>query len=298
MIKTFEELFIAVQGKPVKKIAVVSPEGSEVVKLIKEALERKIAGFVLVGNEEKFKSMSTEYGLSLDGIEVVDKPDQKEAAEEAVRLVVKGQASAIMKGNLPTSTFLKAILDKEKGLNDNRIISEVTLYKKMEGEGLQIITDCAINISPDLQEKIKIIENSVGLARKLGYEKPRVAVLSAVEVVNPALPDTLDAAVLSKMSERGQIKDCIIDGPLALDNALSIEAARYKNLHGEVAGKADIILAPNLQVSNPLHKALVFWARQEIATAVLGARAPIVMTSRSDTMETMLNTIALAAYIS
>ena len=298
MIRTFGELLLAVQGKPAKTIAVVSPEGSEVVKLIKAARAQRLADFVLVGAIEKVRALAAEFELALDGMELLDVPHPKDAAAAAVRLVVAGRAEALMKGNLPTATFLKAILDKETGLSDQRIISEVTLYEKEDGEGLQILTDCAINISPDLAEKVRIIDNAVRLARTLGYERPKVAVLSAVEVVNPALPDTLDAAVLSKMAERGQIRDCVIDGPLAFDNAVSREAAAYKNLHGEVAGQADILLAPNLQVANPLHKALVFWAHKEIATAVLGARAPIVMTSRSDSMETMLYTIALASYIS
>jgi phosphate butyryltransferase len=298
MINSFAELLGAVRDMPPKTIAIAAAEGSEVVKLVKAARQQKIADFILTGDAGKIRALAEEHRLDLTGIELLDCPTPKESAAAAVKLVVEGRAGAIMKGNLPTATFLKAILDKEKGLNDNRIISEVTLYGKVEGEGLQIITDCAINISPDLQEKVKIVENAVWLARKLGYERPRVAALSAVEVVNPALPDTLDAAILSKMAERGQIRDCIIDGPLAFDNAVSLEAARYKNLHGEVAGQADILLAPNLQVANPLHKALVFWAQKEIATAVLGAKAPIVMTSRSDSMETMLNTIALAAYIS
>lgn len=298
MIRTFDELMAAVREKKARRISIAAPEGSEVIKLVKAALEHGIAEFVLVGDEAKVKSMSQDEGLDYTKVEIIPRMDKKEAAEEAVRQVVGGNASAIMKGNLPTATFLKAILDKQKGLNDNRIISEVTIYERVEGEGFQLITDCAINIAPTLEEKVKIVENAVGMLLKLGYARPKVAVLSAVEVVNPAIPDTLDAAVLSKMAERGQIKDCVIDGPFALDNALSIEAARYKNIGGEVAGRADIILAPNLQVGNPLHKALVFLAQRKIASAVLGAKAPIIMTSRSDSMETMLYTIANAAYIS
>lgn len=298
MIQDFNQLIEAVQEKPRKKIAIVSPEGSTVIKLIRQALADQIAEFILVGDRGNILAMSAEAGFDAAQIEIIDIADQKRAAEEAVKLVVEGQASAIMKGNLPTAVFLKAILDKHKGLNAGRIISEITLYEKIEGEGLQLLTDCAINISPNLDEKKQIIENAVALALELGYSRPKVAVLSAVEVVNPAIPDTLDAAVLSKMAERGQISNCLIDGPFALDNAISLEAARYKNLGGEVAGRADIILAPNLQVANPLRKALVFFTEKKIATAVMGAKAPIIMTSRSDSMETMLLTIALAAHIS
>lgn len=298
MIRTFDELISAVQEKPKRKIAIAAPEGTTVIQLVKKALEEKIAEFILVGEEARVKAMAAEAGVDGSGLSYVNRPDQKAAAEEAVRLVVEGEASAIMKGNLPTATFLRAILNKEKGLNANKVISELTLYEKIEGEGLQMITDCAINIAPNLDEKKQIIENAVWLGHKLGYERPKVAMLSAVEVVNPAIPDTLDAAVLSKMSERGQISGCIVDGPFALDNAISLEAARYKKIEGEVAGRADILMAPNLQVANPLRKSLAFFTTKRLAVAVMGAKAPIIMTSRSDTADTMLLTIALAAYIS
>ena len=203
-----------------------------------------------------------------------------------------------MKGELHTSTFLKAILDKEKGLRTGGLISQITVCEKIEDDGLLLMTDCAINISPTLEEKKQIIENAVTLALKLGYEKPKVAVLSAVEVVNPAIPDTLEAAILSKMSDRGQIKNAIVDGPFALDNAISVTAARQKKIGGEVAGKADIILVPNLQVGNPIHKALTFLADRKIAASVMGAGAPIVMLSRADSIETKLRSMALATYIS
>jgi phosphate butyryltransferase len=298
MIRNFDDLIAAVQEKPKKRIAVVSPEGTTVIELVKKALEQKIAEFTLVGNAEQLTTMIAAAGIDAGAVAIIDMPDQKAAAEEAVRQIVEGKASAIMKGNLPTATFLRAILDKQKGLNANKVISEVTLFEKREGEGLQLLTDCAINITPNLEEKKQIVENAVGLALKLGYAKPKVAVLSAVEVVNPAIPDTIDAAVLSKMAERGQIADCVIDGPFALDNAVSLEAAKYKKIGGEVAGRADIILAPNLQVANPLRKALAFFTEKKLGVAVMGAKAPIIMTSRSDSAETMLLTIALAAHIS
>ncbi|MBE0596744.1 MAG: bifunctional enoyl-CoA hydratase/phosphate acetyltransferase [Desulfuromonadales bacterium] len=297
MIRNFADLRTRVKEKPARTIAVVCPEGEEVIKLIARALESRIAEFILLGDPEAIRALAAGQ-LDLGRVELIATKEPRAAAEEAVRLVVAGRAQALMKGNLPTATFLKAILDKQQGLHASRLISEVTLLEKGGEEGLQLLTDCAINIAPTLEEKVQIIENAVALARRLGYHRPRVAVLSAVELVNPALPDTIDAAVLSKMADRGQIKDAVVDGPFALDNALSREAAQYKKIGGEVAGQADILLAPNLQVGNALHKALVFWAHRPIATAVLGARAPIIMTSRSDSMQTMLDTVALAAYIS
>jgi len=301
MIKSFEELIAAVKLKPKKKIAIVSPEGSTVIELVKQALETGLAEFILVGNEEKIKKMSADAGFDSHLINIINIPDQKEAAEEAVRLVLVGSANAIMKGNLPTATFMRAILDKQKGLNDNRVISEITLYEKIvepSGGGFRLLTDCAINVQPTLDEKRQIIENAVNLAHKLGNPMPKVAVISAVEVINPAMPDTLEAAALSKMADRGQITGCLVDGPLAFDNAISLEAAEYKKVGGGVAGHADILMMPNLLAANPLRKCLVFYTKQRIATALMGAKAPVIITSRTDTADTMLLTIALAAYIS
>jgi len=203
-----------------------------------------------------------------------------------------------MKGLLHTGTFLKAVLNKEKGLNRGKLISQISIFDKEFGDGLQLLTDCAMAIQPSLDEKKQIIENAVELALRLGYVKPKVAVLSALEVVNPEIADTVDAAILSKMSDREQIKNAIVDGPFALDNAISPEAAKHKGIKGEVAGQADIILAPNLQVGNVLTKALTYYAHMDVAAAVMGAAAPIIMTSRTDTVKNKLLSIALASYIS
>ena len=301
MINSFDELIAAVKKQPKKKIAIVSPEGSTVIKLVKQALEAGLADFILVGDEEKIKSMSADAGFDSNLINIINIADQREAAEEAVRLVLAGSAHAIMKGNLPTATFMRAILDKQNGLNDNKIISEITLYEKIvepSGGGFRFLTDCAINVQPTLDEKKQIIENAVSLAHKLGNPLPKVAVISAVEVVNPFMPDTIEAAALSKMADRGQITGCLIDGPLAFDNAISVEAAEYKKVGGGVAGQADILMMPNLLSANPLRKCLVYYTRQRIATALMGAKAPVIITSRTDSAETMLLTIVLAAYIS
>lgn len=301
MIGSFDELIAAVKEKPKKKIAIVSPEGTTVIKLVKQAIAANLAEFVLVGDEEKIKAMSADAGLDPNLITIINITDQKEAAEEAVRLVLAGSASAIMKGNLPTATFMRAVLDKQKGLNDNKVISEITIYEKEvepAGGGFRFLTDCAINVQPTLDEKRQIIENAVSLAHKLGNSLPKVAVISAVEVVNPAMPDTVEAAALSKMADRGQITGCLVDGPFAFDNAVSAEAAEYKKVGGGVAGQADILMMPNLLTANPVRKCLVYYSKQRIATALMGAKAPVVITSRTDSAETMLLTIVLAAYIS
>ncbi len=301
MINSFEELIAAVKEKPKKKIAIASAEGSTVIKLVKQATEANLAEFVLVGDEEKIKSLSADAGFDPHLINIINIKDQKEAAEEAVRLVLAGSANAIMKGNLPTATFMRAVLDKQKGLNDNKVVSEITLYEKIvepSGGGFRFLTDCAINVAPTLDEKRQIIENAVSLAHKLGNPLPKVAVISAVEVVNPAMPDTIEAAALSKMVDRGQITGCLVDGPFAFDNAISAEAAEYKKVGGEVAGHADILMMPNLLTANPLRKCLVYYTGKRIATALMGAKAPVIITSRTDSADTMLLTLALAAYIS
>lgn len=300
MVQNFKQLIAAVQEKPKKKIAIAAPEGTTVIQLCKQAIEASVAEFILVGDAAKIKVMCSDADFDSNLVDIVNVLGHKEAAEEAVRLVTLGSADAIMKGNLPTATFMRAILDKQKGLNNNKVISEITIYEKIVDSdgGFRFLTDCAINVAPTLDEKKQIIENAVSLAHKLGNPLPKVAVLSAVEVVNSAMPDTIEAAALSKMADRGQIAGCLVDGPLAFDNAISPESAKYKNLTGEVAGNADILMAQNLLSANPLRKCLVYYTQQRIATALMGAKAPVIITSRSDSADTMLLTIALAAYIS
>ncbi len=297
-MKCVDDLVEAVKGRPVKKIAIASPEEPGIIKLVKQCVESGLADFILVGDGAKIEDLLQNEGLDYKVFEIHDQKDHKAAAEKTVSLVVEKRANVLMKGELHTATFLKAVLDKEKGLRTGNLISQITLYDKNAGEGIRLVTDCAMNIAPTLDEKRQIIENAVGLALKLGYEEPKVAILSAVEVVNPAIPDTLEAAVLSKMAARGQIKNAVVDGPFALDNAISIAAAKQKKIGGEVAGKADILLVPNLQVGNVLHKALTYIAQKNVPSAVMGAGAPIVMTSRTDSTETKLLTVALATYIS
>lgn len=298
MINSLNELFEQIKNKPTRVIAVAAAEDDDIINIVKKSSEMALADFILVGDKNKIEELSSKIGLALDNVEIIDEPDHKLAAGKAVELVKTGKASSLMKGNLHTSVFLKAVIDKEKGLRKGNLISQISVYDKVYGEGLQLLTDCAMSIQPSLEEKKSIIENAIDLAHKLGYEKPRVALLSALEVVNPAIADTIDAAVLSKMGDRGQIKGGIIDGPFALDNAVSVEAAEHKGIDSDVAGKADILVAPNLQVGNALHKSIVYFAKKNVAAAVVGTTAPIIMTSRTDTVENKLLSIALAAYIS
>lgn len=297
MIKTLDELILAVKDQDIKKIAIASAEDDGLIELVKICIEQNIAEFILVGDQSKIRELLTSEDVDHTKLEIINLPDHKEAAEKAVQLVVDKKANVVMKGLMHTSIFLKAILDKEKGLREGNLISQVTVYEKADNSGLQLLTDCAMNISPNLDEKRQIINNAVNLARRIGYDKPKVAILSAIETVNPDIPDTMEAAVLSKMADRGQIKNAIVDGPFALDNAISKEAANQKGITGEVAGNADIIVCPNLQVGNALHKALTYYANKRITTAIMGTSAPIVMTSRTDPVDVKLLSVALAIYI-
>jgi phosphate butyryltransferase len=298
MLQCLDDLRQAVKGRPPRKIAVASAGDAEVIEVVKQAIELGYAEFILVGDAPKIKELLTDQQLDWRNFEIIAEQNQQRAAEIAVGLVVDKKANVVMKGELQTATFLKAVMSREKGLRTGNLMSEITLWDKDEKNGVRMVTDCAMSITPTLDEKRQIIENAVDLALKIGYTKPRVAVLSAVEIVNPAIPDTLDAAVLSKMAERGQIKNAFVDGPFALDNAISLAAARHKKLGGEVAGQADILLVPNLQVGNALRKSLTYIADKTVAVAIMGVGAPVVMFSRSDSTDTKLLSIALSAYIS
>lgn len=298
MLENLSQLLKLVKLNKKRTIAVVAAEDEDIIEVVNRAYNMDIADFILIGDKDEILRIASEDHVSLEMHEIIHEPDHKLAAERAVQLVKERKADALMKGLLHTSTFLKAILNKEKGLNLGRLISQISVLDKEDGKGLQMVTDCAMAIQPNLDEKKQIIENAIEFAHKIGYECPKVAILSALEVVNPAISDTMDAAILSKMAERGQIKGAIIDGPLALDNAISREAAERKGIKSPVAGQADIIVVPNLQVGNVLHKSLTYYAHKDIAAAVVGAGAPIIMTSRTDSIQNKLLTMALSCYIS
>lgn len=297
MIRNCAELVAAVKELRRLKIAVAAAADEDVL-LVKDQVEKSgLADFRLVGDKRKIGMIARELAIQIDLDGVIDIPDTAEAARKAVSLVRSGEADLLMKGHLQTAEFLRAVLDKEIGLRTDRLLSQVTVTEKPEGEGLILITDCAMNIAPALQEKKKILENAVELAIGLGVEKPKAALLCAVETVNSEMPDTLDAAILSKMAERGQIKNVQVDGPLALDNAVSLSSAEHKGIKGPVAGRADILVVPDIRVGNALHKSLIYFAGREVASVVMGAKVPIIMTSRADSPATKHQSVALACYM-
>jgi phosphate butyryltransferase len=217
------------------------------------------------------------------------------AVEMAVKMVSSKQADILMKGKVGTSTLLKCVLNKEWGLRTGRLLSHIALFEVNTYHKLFAVTDVAMNIAPNLQDKIAIINNSISCLHKLGIPLPKVAVLGAVEMVNENMEATLDAALLSKMNQRDQIKGCIIDGPLAFDNAISLESAQHKGIRSEVAGDTDLLLMPDIEVGNVLYKSLVFFAKAKVASMILGALAPIVLTSRSDSEQAKYDSILLSA---
>ena len=278
-----------------KKISVACAEDSEVMEAVENARKAGVAEAFLVGNSDKIKEVADKLGIDLSNYEVVDeKGGEAASALKAVELVSSGQAQIVMKGMVATANFLRGILNKEKGLRTGKTLSHVYIHEIKGYDRIFFISDPAFNMYPDLKIKIDIIKNVVELAHAFGVSCPKVAALAAVEVVNPEMPPTIDAALLTQMSRRGQIKGCIIDGPLALDNAVSPESAHHKGIKSDVAGYADILHVPNIDSGNMLAKAIVYFSENKTAGIVLGAAAPVVLTSRADSAETKLLSIASA----
>ncbi|KHE67691.1 phosphate butyryltransferase [Halobacillus sp. BBL2006] len=294
-MKSLEEMLEQVDRTQPKTVAVAQAADAEVLRAVKKAYDLGIARFLLVGDEIEIKRVSQEVELNLDqqGLIVMNCPTE-EAATIAVKAVHNKEAHVVMKGNIDTKSLLKAVLDKQYGLRSKGVLSHVALFEVPGRDKLIFLTDAAMNIAPNLEEKVQIINNAVAVAKQSGLAKPRVAPLAAVEVVNPAMTATQDAAILTQMNQRGQIKHCLVDGPLAFDNAVDLEAARQKGIQSEVAGQADILMAPTIEVANALYKSFMYFANAKVAAVISGAKAPIVLTSRADTAESKVYSLALA----
>jgi phosphate acetyltransferase len=252
---------------------------------------------LLVGPAARIRDAAAEAGLDISGYEIVEAPHSHAAAERAVQLVREGRAGALMKGALHTDELMGAVVDREKGLRTSRRLSHCFVMDVPAYEEPLTITDAAINIAPTLDEKVDIVQNAIDLAHALGIAAPRVAILSAMETVNPKVPSTIEAAALCKMADRGQITGGVLDGPLALDNAINAEAARIKGINSAVAGRAHVLVVPDLEAGNMLAKSLSFLADADAAGIVLGARVPIMLTSRADSVEARLASCAVAVLI-
>ncbi|MDL2298288.1 phosphate butyryltransferase [Synergistaceae bacterium OttesenSCG-928-D05] len=277
------------------KISVACAEDAEVMEAVEAARKAGVATAYLVGNADAIKAVTDKLGIDLANYDVVDeKGGEAAAALKAVELVSEGKAQIVMKGMVATANFLRGVLNKEKGLRTGATLSHVYIHEIDGYDRIFFISDPAFNTYPDIKGKVDITNNVVKLAHAFGVAMPKVAALAAVEVVNPDMPPTMDAALLTQMNRRGQIKGCLIDGPLALDNAVSPESAAHKGIKSEVAGYADILIVPNIESGNMLAKAIVYFAKNKTAGIVLGAKAPIVLTSRADSAEAKLLSIASA----
>lgn len=297
MTKDFKEVIRLAQKRGKKILSVAAAEDEEVLSAVKKAVDLNMVKPVLVGNEEIILEIMKEVGLNKDQVELVHEPDKTQAARYATELVSSGKAHILMKGLLDTSIIMKQVLDKEIGLRSQNIISHVAVFDVETYHKIFMVTDAAMVLAPDLNQKKEIIENAVGLARALDIDLPKVAVLAAKEKVDPKMEATVHAGHLKEMNKEGQIRDCIVDGPFALDNAINKESARIKGIDSVVAGDADILLAPDIEAGNILYKSLTFFANAKSAGLIIGTKAPIVLTSRADNQEAKLNSIALAALL-
>lgn len=277
--------------------AIAHPCDESSLKGALEAAELGILKPILVGPRDKIQAVAAQFHLNLADYEIVDAPHSHAAADEAVRLAREGKAEMLMKGSLHTDELMGAVMRTNTGLRTERRISHAFIMDVPILDRAIIITDAAINIFPTLEDKAHIIQNAIDLASALGYKKPKVAVLSAMETVNPKVQSTVEAAALCKMADRGQITGGILDGPLALDNAINLTAAQIKKIESPVAGHADILVVPDLEAGNMLAKSLTFMADADAAGIVLGARVPIILTSRADSVTTRLASCAVAALV-
>lgn len=283
MIKNFEELEALALSGPPKKVALAMAEEADVLTAIVLAMKKGIVHPLLVGNRDLIEQIAREENLDLSGCRMIPAEGEKECAARAVELVRNGEADCLMKGKTATSTIMKAVLSRESGIRGNSILSHVAILNPPSYHKLLIMTDAAMNISPDLEIKVSILNNAVQVALKLGVECPKVAVIGAVEKVNKAMQATIDAAMLSKMADRGQIENCLIDGPFALDNAVSAKSCEVKGITTRVGGDADILLLPNIEAANVMYKTLSSLTDYPLAGILVGAQKPIIMTSRADT---------------
>jgi phosphate acetyltransferase len=275
--------------------AVVYPLSDVALLGATEAARERLIVPVLVGPGSAIESMATETKVDISGFELIDAEDDLDSAAKAVALCRTGHCEALMKGSLHTDHFMHAVMDAQTGLRTKRRISHVFVLDVPTYPRTLLITDAAINIYPDLDDKVDIVQNAIDLAIALGITKPKVAILSAVETVTPKITSTIDAAALCKMADRGQITGGIVDGPLAFDNAINLKAAKIKHIHSPVAGLADILVAPDLESGNMLAKQLEYLADAKAAGVVVGARVPVILTSRSDSAKTRLASCAVAA---
>jgi phosphate butyryltransferase len=295
---TLQDIVDRAISAPSRTIAVASAADSDVLGAVYQASSAGIADFLLYGPRKEIETTAESIRVDISAMNIVETKDPATAATGAVQAVRSGDAQALMKGNVGTSILLREVLNKEYGLrNGKEVIAHVAVFELARYHKLLALTDGAMNIAPDLPTKVSMVNSAVAVMRALGVERPKVAVLAAVETVNTEMQATVDAALLAKMADRGQIKNCVIDGPLAMDNTISKESAHHKGIGGEVAGDADIIVAPELISANAVYKTINFLAEAKTAGMICGAKCPIVLTSRADSDQTKFLSIALSTIL-
>ncbi len=294
MIKSFKELFANLKTKGREKIIVAGGEDIETLKALKDCYDYGFGEGILVGEEVEIKKSISKLGEDNFVKEIIGVKDDEDKARKAVEKAKEG--GTLLKGKIKTATLLKAVLNKEWGLRTGKIISDVFVFedKREKNPKLVLMSDGGVNLNPDVKALVSIIENAVEVAHKLGIEIPKVALLAAVETINPDMEETIKAGMISKMNERNQITGCIIDGPLALDNAISEFAAQKKGIASPVAGKADILIVPDIAAGNIFGKALTYYANYQVGHTLVGTKAPVIIPSRADKSEVKLNCIALS----
>ncbi|HSW68140.1 MAG TPA: bifunctional enoyl-CoA hydratase/phosphate acetyltransferase [Bacteroidales bacterium] len=297
-IQSLSTLVSLAKAKGIRRVAVAAAADKHVLEAVFMARSEGIAEPILVGSRKDIEAICNELQVNLTGIELIDIADPYAASVAAVSVIRKGNAEILMKGMVGTGPMLKAVLDKEGGLRKGSTLSHVALFESPYYHKLLGVTDAAMNVAPEFDEKIEIIKNAVELFNKLGIANPKVAIICAVETVNSRMEATVHAAMLTQMNRRKQIKGCIIDGPLAIDNAVSAESAEQKGIESQVAGDVDLLVAPDINSGNVLYKTLNFLGGATTAAVIMGAKVPIVLTSRADSERSKLMSIALAAAIS
>lgn len=295
MIRSFKELIEKVQNGEPQTLSVAVAQDADVLLSVWNAYQNRIIqGAYLVGNEKEIREIAKEQGIDLSKFEIVNEEEKPEACATAIKLVREGKASLPMKGFVDTSVALKALLNEEYGLRTGNLICHVGLMEVAGFDRMFLLSDSAMTIAPTLEQKVDLIKACTQIAHAMGNDNPKVAVLCAVEKVNPKMPATLDAAELTRMNEEGEITGCMVKGPLAMDNAVSVEAARHKGIDHPVAGNADILITPDIEAGNILNKSMEYFAKCEKAGCIMGAAKPMVLTSRASSDTSKMNSIALA----
>ena len=297
MVKSLDELVAAARREGPASIAVAAGQDPDVLQALKQAQSMGLAEGILVGDRSRMEPMVEKVGLELASDRLIHEPDQAQAAKKAIALIREGRASLLMKGKINTSTLIRAVLDREAGLRTGRLLSQVIVFQVPGIQRLMVMTDAAINIAPNLAQKVEICRNAIEVAHAIGVAKPNLAVLCALEFVNPEMPATLDAAGLTLMNRRGQISGAYIEGPIALDSPLSRFAAERKGIDSPLVEATDIFLAPDIEAANILYRAILYFAQGESGGIVLGARVPLILLSRAETPETKIRSIALAVLV-